>query len=58
MERMENCVICRRKSFLVKLCKCHGHYCVVHKDTHICTFDKIVNGHAILSKSGNTSIQH
>lgn len=46
MERMENCEVCRRKSYLVVKCKCHSHYCINHKDSHICTFDVIVNGRA------------
>ena len=44
---MDNCSICRRKSFLVKLCKCHGYYCINHKDNHVCTFDYISNGRPI-----------
>lgn len=48
---MDNCAICRRKSFLVKLCKCHIHYCINHKDNHICTFDSVVNGRAVVQKN-------
>ena len=52
---MDNCSVCRRKSFLVKLCKCHIHYCINHKDNHVCTFDVVVNGRAVRN---NHSFEH
>ena len=48
---MDNCSICRRKSYLVVKCKCHAHYCINHKDNHICTFDIVVNGRPIIIKT-------
>ena len=45
---MDNCSICRRKSYLVKLCKCSSRYCIDHKDAHICTFDFVENGRACI----------